>query len=411
MANCLINGTNDNSAKGVMIKILNFFVSKGFTPTMACAIAGNVQKESSYIPTHVNEIGCVGLFQWCYSRRDKIKAKYGDPGWKNIDNQLEFIWGELNGSWGYTEYKKVKEYFLADTNRTLSEYCYYWLRWMETPSSNENELRTKYLPERMAEANKAAAVYNQMNKTECNVGTNSGTDTSAGTFSCDDNGGGGSDELTSSVDVSESSQSSASGTSSNGSVDTTNSINTRPLFVGDSFALRVWNAGEHTLMRKTASALTKSGWQLDDVAKNLKAYTSNVNNKPKLIVVCCGYDHKFTNKVTWLTYKSDGIKKIKRGLRKILAAARGYDVKFIENLYPKNISCDTDYQYRAASIFNDAVQSLIDDGDEVEFTFTRFPNSTKDRLRQQETCVKSKKEATYTEKGFEIISNQICAAF
>lgn len=323
MAKCLINGTNNNGANGVKIQIMNFFINKGFTPAMACAIVGNVKGESSFIPSNKNEIGCVGLFQWCYSRKDKLIAKYGQSGWKDVNNQLEFIWGELNGSWGYTEYKKVKDYFLSNTNRSVSDYCYYWLRWMETPSTNESDLRKNYLPTRMTAANEAAALYNQMNKGECNVDTSGGSDgsgsgSSSGTYTCDE-----STELESSVNVTEDSTSSASSSSSDGSSSEsgnadTNTVDRRILFYGDKTAGDLFGDSSSPIINNCRMMTFRtSNASFTSIAPDIKKIMSNKNFKPKKVYFYVG------SSMRW-----DSAKEIEREMEKICLSLSGYDVRF-----------------------------------------------------------------------------------
>ena len=318
MAKCLINGTNNNGANGVKIQIMNFFINKGFTPAMACAIVGNVKGESSFIPSNKNEIGCVGLFQWCYSRKDKLIAKYGQSGWKDVNNQLEFIWGELNGSWGYTEYKKVKDYFLSNTNRSVSDYCYYWLRWMETPSTNESDLRKNYLPTRMTAANEAAALYNQMNKGECNVDISGGSGSSSGTYTCDE-----STELESSVNVTEDSTSSASSSSSDGCSSEsgnadTNTVDRRILFYGDKTAGDLFGDSSSPIIKNCRMTTFRTpNASFTSIAPDIKNIMSNKNFKPRKVVFYVGS-----------STDCGTVDNLKREIEKICISLSGYDVTF-----------------------------------------------------------------------------------
>lgn len=280
MAKCLINNTGNKGANGVMIQILNFFVSHGYTPTQACAIAGNVQAESSYIPNNVNEIGCKGLFQWCFSREKKLVDRYGKNGWQNVNSQLEYVWDELKKG---GEKETVGTYFTENKDKTLSEYTYHWLRYFETPSTNENELRNNFLPTRLKEAKKAAAIYEQLNKGECVVDTSGGGSSSNQNFSC--NAGDG-ETLASDISIVEDSTVQTTTSQPNGDSSTAgnaknNTVDTRTLYILDE---------------ETKAALLKGGLRgpyytvkqndtLDSFEKDLKRLFSDKLRKPKHVVI------------------------------------------------------------------------------------------------------------------------------
>lgn len=75
-------------------KAFNFFVSKGLTDFQAAGIVGNFIAESNVRPEAVNSIGCTGIAQWCFGRKNKLKAL---PDYKTLEVQLNFAWDEMTG--------------------------------------------------------------------------------------------------------------------------------------------------------------------------------------------------------------------------------------------------------------------------------------------------------------------------
>lgn len=68
-----------------------------FSDAAIAGILGNMERESNYDPNATNNLGCVGLVQWCSGRANNLKNTYGG-NWNNINNQLEFMLSELNGN-------------------------------------------------------------------------------------------------------------------------------------------------------------------------------------------------------------------------------------------------------------------------------------------------------------------------
>lgn len=86
-----INSNINNRAKRAM----DFFISKGLTNFQAAGIVGNLMQESSLDHNIVNKSsGAYGLAQWLGSRKKALFKKYGNN--PTFDQQLEFIWEELN---------------------------------------------------------------------------------------------------------------------------------------------------------------------------------------------------------------------------------------------------------------------------------------------------------------------------
>ena len=75
--------------------IVAYFQSKGAPDHIARAIAAGIQAESRSDPSIINPIGALGLGQWLGSRKKALVAAYGQNPSKQ--NQLDFMWHELNG--------------------------------------------------------------------------------------------------------------------------------------------------------------------------------------------------------------------------------------------------------------------------------------------------------------------------
>ena len=77
----------------------NFFINKGLKPHQAAGIVGSLSGESgeNLNPSAINSTsGAFGTAQWLGSRKKKLMSKYGNK--PTLDQQLEFIWEELNTS-------------------------------------------------------------------------------------------------------------------------------------------------------------------------------------------------------------------------------------------------------------------------------------------------------------------------
>lgn len=406
MAKCLINNTGNKGANGVMIQVLNFFVEKGYTPTQACAIAGNVFGESSYNPSSKNELGCIGLFQWCFSRKDKVIAAYGDPGWKNVNNQLNYVWKELSSG---GERESVGNYFSKYTGKTLSEYTYHWLRYFETPTTDEDKLRKTFLPTRLEYAKKAAAVYNQMNKGECVVDeSSSGGGGNGGGFSCDDT-----DVATSDISIVDSSTSQVYTSQSNGTTDTSGNaknqtVDTRPLFVGDSWAIKIYNNCDSMKQNWRLLALQRNG-TMEAIAHMLKSKLSSPLLKPRFIVVYCGDDNKLQrNTGSMFTTGSKDL--VASMCRKIVSAAPGIKIYFcqtvMDSIYYK---CkESDFYYTASSVLNKALKQVYDEGFSVDFNILNIPQDpTRNVILKYTECIPSEKRTTLKPHGFIALGSYI----
>lgn len=163
--------TNLSGNDGKAMRIVKFFVEKGLTPTQACAICGNVYKESGYNETAVNKkSGAFGLFQYLpkYSKDLQSSPKKND-----FDYQLDYTWGRYNahkhygdsnkGSAMYKKWSKTElgEYFKQDKG-TLDDYVELWMCAFERCGVSEAGLET-----RKKEARRVVDVYNKQISGDC----------------------------------------------------------------------------------------------------------------------------------------------------------------------------------------------------------------------------------------------------
>lgn len=93
--------TSNIFAKGGMMSIANkakqYFINKGMTDVAATGLVANLMRESALNPNAVNSSsGAYGLAQWLGNRKKALFNKYGNR--PSFNNQLEFIWSELNSS-------------------------------------------------------------------------------------------------------------------------------------------------------------------------------------------------------------------------------------------------------------------------------------------------------------------------
>lgn len=101
---------------------------KGYNDNAVAGVMLNIQKESNFRSDAVNSIGCSGMVQWCFARKDNLKNTYGND-WTNIDNQLELLNKELD-----TKYLKVKNYL--SSNHSFAENTEYFCNNFEVPGQS-----------------------------------------------------------------------------------------------------------------------------------------------------------------------------------------------------------------------------------------------------------------------------------
>lgn len=86
--------TNNNNSS----IIIDYFVNKGLTRTQAKGIYGNIMQESGGNIKAVSKDGnnSYGLAQWTGERKQRLFSMYGTN--PNINQQLDFLWWELNNT-------------------------------------------------------------------------------------------------------------------------------------------------------------------------------------------------------------------------------------------------------------------------------------------------------------------------
>ena len=78
-------------------RAMEFFQSKGLSPYHAAGIVGNLLGESKLNHQAINPTSkAFGIAQWLGDRKKKLFKKYGEN--PTFDQQLEFVWEELNSS-------------------------------------------------------------------------------------------------------------------------------------------------------------------------------------------------------------------------------------------------------------------------------------------------------------------------
>lgn len=87
-----INKVNPNA-----VRALNYFMNKGLTRGQSAGLVGNLMAETGMNIRAVNPYsGAYGIAQWLGSRKTALFNKYGNN--PTLDQQLDFIWHELNSS-------------------------------------------------------------------------------------------------------------------------------------------------------------------------------------------------------------------------------------------------------------------------------------------------------------------------
>ncbi len=101
--------------------VINFFTSKGLTQNQARGILGNLMQESRGNTSITNKrSGAFGIAQWLGSRKQKLKAKYGNN--PTLQQQLEFIWEELNTTEGKAMRELTQTRTVADATRAFANH-------------------------------------------------------------------------------------------------------------------------------------------------------------------------------------------------------------------------------------------------------------------------------------------------
>ena len=110
-------------------KAMQFFQSKGLKAYQAAGIVGNLLGESNLNPNSVNSTSkAYGIAQWLGDRKKKLFSKYGNK--PTFDQQLEFIWEELNNN-----EKNAFEKLLG--TKSVEEATNSFMKHFERPSTRE----------------------------------------------------------------------------------------------------------------------------------------------------------------------------------------------------------------------------------------------------------------------------------
>lgn len=119
----------NKNLKGNQKIAYDFFVGKGLQPHQAAGIVGNLMGESKLNPSAINPTSkAFGIAQWLGDRKKKLFAKYGDK--PTINQQLEFVWEELN-----TSEKKAFDKLLQ--TQSVEEAANSFMKHFERPSARE----------------------------------------------------------------------------------------------------------------------------------------------------------------------------------------------------------------------------------------------------------------------------------
>lgn len=127
--------TNGNNNQQTICLILK---ANGFSNNTIAGIMANMQAESGFNPNAINSSSkASGLCQWLGERKKNLQSTYGS-NWNVLENQLEFMFAELNSSERTTmAYLRNNA---GDTPRNITEnFCFYY----ERPGVNNAEKKTK----------------------------------------------------------------------------------------------------------------------------------------------------------------------------------------------------------------------------------------------------------------------------
>ena len=110
-----IFGENFNS------KVINFFINKGLTENQARGILGNLLQESNGNPNAINKTsGAYGIAQWLGDRKKNLFYRYNNA--PTLDQQLEYIWEELNLNEKPTLEKLLQTDTIAEATRVFANH-------------------------------------------------------------------------------------------------------------------------------------------------------------------------------------------------------------------------------------------------------------------------------------------------
>lgn len=100
---------------------LNFFRNKGLSDAQARGIVGNLMQESRGNHTAINKSSkAFGLAQWLGPRKERLIQKYGSN--PTVQQQLEFIWEELNSTEGKAFQKLLNTNTISDATKVFAKH-------------------------------------------------------------------------------------------------------------------------------------------------------------------------------------------------------------------------------------------------------------------------------------------------
>ena len=100
---------------------LAFFKNKGLSDSQAKGIVGNLMQESRGNHTATNKSsGAFGLAQWVGPRKERLIQRYGPN--PTVQQQLEFIWEELNTTENKAFQKLLNTNTVADATRVFANH-------------------------------------------------------------------------------------------------------------------------------------------------------------------------------------------------------------------------------------------------------------------------------------------------
>lgn len=121
--------TIEKNVQGNKKRAMEFFQSKGLNAHQAAGIVGNLLGESNLNPEAVNPTSkAYGIAQWLGDRKKKLIAKYGNK--PTFEQQLEFVWEELNSS-EKSAYNKLLQ------TKNVDEAINSFMKHFERPSQRE----------------------------------------------------------------------------------------------------------------------------------------------------------------------------------------------------------------------------------------------------------------------------------
>lgn len=110
-------------------KAMEFFMSKGLSSHHSAGIVGNLMGESGLNPEAINPTSkAFGIAQWLGDRKKKLISKYGNK--PTFDQQLEFVWEELNSN-EKSAYDKLLQ------TKNVDEAINSFMKHFERPSQRE----------------------------------------------------------------------------------------------------------------------------------------------------------------------------------------------------------------------------------------------------------------------------------